>query len=60
MRKLAEIERCNEEGIAQIGTLSEREFLVLGAALLRGEGSKTDGDVKFANRPPCTAVSWLS
>ena len=32
--------------------MSEREFLVLGLALYAGEGSKTDGDVTFANSDP--------
>jgi hypothetical protein len=32
--------------------MSEREFLVAGAALYAGEGSKTDGSVKFANSDP--------
>lgn len=32
--------------------LSEREFLVAGVALYAGEGSKTDGCVRFANSDP--------
>src|SRR4051795_9408478 len=50
--KVAEIERLQAEGVDRIGQLSEREFLVAGAALYAGEGSKTDGVVKFANSDP--------
>jgi transcriptional regulator with XRE-family HTH domain len=57
LRKLAEIERCTVEGIDAIGVLSERELLVLGLALYAGEGSKTDGDVTFANSDP--RLIWL-
>jgi hypothetical protein len=45
-----------------LGRLSEREFLVAGVALYAGEGSKTDGDVRFANSDPRMIVffcSWL-
>ena len=51
-RKAAEIERLLEEGRERIGALSEREFLVAGAALYAGEGSKTDGCISFANSDP--------
>ncbi|HEV3013264.1 MAG TPA: hypothetical protein VG499_08325 [Actinomycetota bacterium] len=51
-RKRAEIDRLVEEGRAQIGRLSEREFLVAGVALYAGEGAKRDGAVKFANSDP--------
>lgn len=50
--KLAEIERCRQEGIERIGQLAEREFLVLGLALYAGEGSKTGHTVCFANTDP--------
>jgi transcriptional regulator with XRE-family HTH domain len=62
LRKLAEIERCNAEGIARIGLLSDREFLVLGLALYAGEGAKRDGKVSFANTDPrmlFVFVTWL-
>ena len=49
IRKLAEIERCQIEGVDRIGVMTEREFLVMGLALYAGEGSKTDGEVRFAN-----------
>jgi hypothetical protein len=51
-RKLAEIARLNAEGVARIGELSEREFLVAGVALYAGEGGKTDGEVRFTNSDP--------
>jgi hypothetical protein len=60
--KEAEIERCRQEGRETIGVLSEREFLVLGLALYAGEGSKTDGSVKFANSNPgliLVFITWL-
>ena len=51
-RRLAEIEGLRRWGAQLIGELSEREFLVAGAALYAGEGSKTDGEVRFANSDP--------
>ena len=51
-RRQAEVERLVEEGRERIGRLSEREFLVAGVALYAGEGSKTDGCVRFANSDP--------
>jgi transcriptional regulator with XRE-family HTH domain len=50
--KQAEIDELLAEGRARIGRLSEREFLVAGTALYAGEGSKTEGSVKFANSDP--------
>jgi hypothetical protein len=47
--KLAQIDGCNAEGIDRIGTLSDSAFFAAGVALYAGEGSKTDGNVKFAN-----------
>ncbi len=51
-RKQEQIERLRAEGAARVGTLSEREFLVAGAALYAGEGAKRDGSVCFANSDP--------
>ncbi len=48
-RKAAEIERLQAEGRVRIGRLSDREFLVAGAALYAGEGAKRDGEVRFTN-----------
>jgi predicted transcriptional regulator len=61
-RKTEEIERLLAEGRERIGRLSEREFLVAGTALYAGEGTKTDGDVRFANSDPRMIVfycAWL-
>ena len=51
-RKQAEIDELLAEAVTQIGRLSDREFLVAGAALYAGEGAKGDGDVKMANTNP--------
>lgn len=61
-RKLDEIQRLRQEGVERIGQLSEREFLVAGAALYAGEGSKRDGAVSFANTNPSLIAffcAWL-
>jgi hypothetical protein len=61
-RKQAEIEQLRAEGIARIGELSRKDFLVAGTALYAGEGSKTDGSVKFANSDPRMIlffITWL-
>jgi hypothetical protein len=47
--KIEEIEECNRLGVERLATLSEQAFLVAGAALYAGEGSKSDGKVLFAN-----------
>ncbi len=59
-RKRAEIDRLLREGRDRIGCLSEREFLVAGAALYAGEGAKGDGAVKFANSDPRMIVFFLA
>ncbi len=51
-RKTSEIERLLAEGRERIGILSAKEFLVAGAALYAGEGSKRDGELRFANSDP--------
>ena len=51
-RKAAEIEELRVEGASRIGELSDRKFLVAGAALYAGEGAKRDGHVRFANSVP--------
>jgi hypothetical protein len=50
--KLAQIAQCDADGIVRIGTLGEHAFLVTGVALYAGEGSKTEGEVRFANTNP--------
>lgn len=51
-RKAEQIERLLAEGRERIGELSDKEFLVAGAALYAGEGAKRDGELKFANSDP--------
>lgn len=48
-RKQAEIERLAAEGVARIGSLSERDLLIAGTALYAGEGAKGGGEVALAN-----------
>src|SRR5919106_1876891 len=50
--KLRQIDNLNREGIERIGRLSEEAFFVAGVALYAGEGSKTDGEVRFTNSDP--------
>jgi hypothetical protein len=50
--KLAQIAAMNAEGIERIGTLSDAAFFAAGVALYAGEGSKTEGCVRFANSDP--------
>jgi len=62
LAKLAEIEAMNRWGADQIGVLSEREFLVAGAALYLGEGAKTKSRVAMANTDPAIIrlfVAWV-
>lgn len=47
--KLRQIEELDASGRARIGTLSDDAFLAAGIALYAGEGSKTDGGLRFAN-----------
>lgn len=58
--KQAEIDRLLEEGRERIGRLSEGELLVAGVALYAGEGSKTDGAVRFANSDPRMIAFFLA
>jgi hypothetical protein len=48
-RKQAEIDEMLSDGVTRVGRLSEREFLVAGAALYAGEGKKADGKVCITN-----------
>lgn len=60
--KLAQIAALDEEGIRCLGTLTDDAFFVAGIALYAGEGSKTDGVVKFANTDPAMIrffCAWL-
>jgi hypothetical protein len=49
--KLRQIEELNREGRQRIGALSEEALFVAGVALYAGEGSKTDGEVRFTKVP---------
>lgn len=60
--KQAEIEEMQAAGQATVGALSDRDLLLIGAALYAGEGSKTPGEVRFANSDPRMIlffVEWL-
>ncbi len=50
--KADEIERCRQEGIARVGALTDREFLMAGLGLYAGDGAKGDNEVAFANSNP--------
>jgi hypothetical protein len=47
--KQRQIEELDAAGREQIGVLSDEAFLAAGIALYAGEGSKTDGGLRFAN-----------
>lgn len=47
--KLRQIEELNRAGQERIGELSDEAFFSAGIALYAGEGSKTDGEVRFVN-----------
>jgi hypothetical protein len=57
-RKLAEIERLRVEGIERIGEMTDRESLLAGLGLYAGDGSKRDGELRFANSNP-TMVGFM-
>ena len=50
--KLRQIEELNREGKERIGVLTDQALFVAGTALYAGEGSKTDGEVRFSNSDP--------
>jgi transcriptional regulator with XRE-family HTH domain len=60
--KAEEIERLLAEGRERVGELSDRDLLIAGIALYAGEGSKTPGEIRFANSDPrmiCLFLTWL-
>jgi len=60
--KQAEIEEMRQAGRDVVGRLSDRELMLIGAALYAGEGSKRPGEVRFANSDPRMMlffVEWL-
>ncbi|MEY2420867.1 MAG: hypothetical protein QOI95_934 [Acidimicrobiaceae bacterium] len=62
LRRQHEIDQLRVLGRERIGRLSTEAFFVAGVALYAGEGSKTDGAVKFANSDPRMIlffITWL-
>ncbi|WP_116998497.1 helix-turn-helix domain-containing protein [Desertimonas flava] len=60
--KEREIERYLNEGAAVVGRMTDREFLLVGAALYAGEGFKTGASLGMANTNPAILlafVAWL-
>ena len=50
--KLRQIEALNREGKKRLGVLTDEVLFAAGIALYAGEGSKTDGEVRFSNSDP--------
>jgi hypothetical protein len=50
--KLRQIEELNREGMERLRVLTEEALFAAGIALYTGEGSKTDGEVRFSNSDP--------
>ena len=50
--KLRQIEELNREGTTRLGVLTDEALFAAGIALYAGEGSKTDGEVRFSNSDP--------
>ena len=55
----ADIDLGRRWGATVIGTLSDRDLMIAGAALYAGEGSKTGGTVGFANSDPRMIALFL-
>jgi len=51
-RRLKKISELQKQGISRIGSLSDRDFLVVGAALYWGEGQKKGQEVRVSNSDP--------
>jgi hypothetical protein len=61
-RKAAEIAEMQSAGRAEVGRLTDRDVMIAGIALYAGEGSKTPGEVRFANSDPrmiAMFVEWM-
>ena len=52
LRKLAEIDRCDREGVETIGRMTPAGVPPRRRRTVRGGGRKTDGAIKFANTDP--------
>ncbi len=62
LAKLRQIEECDAWGRKVVGQLSDRELLLIGAALYAGEGDKRGDAVKLANTNPdllLLHLAWL-
>jgi AraC-like DNA-binding protein len=60
VRKLAEIDWMDAEGVVEVGQLNDREFLLTGVALYAGEGFKRDGQVGMANTDPTVLLMFMT
>jgi AcrR family transcriptional regulator len=58
--KLLQIAQLNAEGTARVGTMGDEAFFAAGIALYAGEGSKTEGAVRFANTDPTMVAFFCS
>lgn len=58
--RLRQIAECHEWAARRLRILSEDAFLASGVALYAGEGSKTDGQVRFANTDATMVVFFCA
>ncbi|MFC1790276.1 hypothetical protein ACFLZP_02210 [Patescibacteria group bacterium] len=61
-KRLSEIKKYKRIGIKEVGGLSDREMLLVGAALYWAEGFKKDQRLGFANSDPAMVkffINWL-
>lgn len=57
--KEQEIERFIREGERTVGRMTDREFLLVGAALYAGEGFKTGASLGMANTDPAILLAFV-
>lgn len=58
-RTAEKIDYLKKEGIAKVGTLNKKEFVIAGLALYWAEGFKKDKQVGFANIDPRMVIFFL-
>src|SRR3989338_7370937 len=61
-RRIARTEQLIKQGVTEIGRLNTRDRFVAGIMLYAAEGTKTDGEISFANGDPAMIkfmVRWL-
>ena len=61
-KRVQEIEMLKEQGIKELGILSERDLWLVGIGLYIGEGAKTTESIRVSNSDPAVirlAVKWL-